>query len=86
MTYTVPCAVTTAHTPRLSLAVEGTPSAGAGETLTYTVTYRNTGSAPATGVILTLDAPDGVTPRSLPAHATAEALLTSINLNLSPRY
>ncbi|RSM99548.1 hypothetical protein DMB42_42385 [Nonomuraea sp. WAC 01424] len=56
---------TTAHTPRLSLAVEGTPSAGAGETLTYTVTYRNTGSAPATGVVLTLEAPDGVSPRTL---------------------
>ncbi|GAA2208968.1 hypothetical protein GCM10009850_044260 [Nonomuraea monospora] len=56
---------TTAHTPRVALAVEGTPSAGAGETLTYTVTYRNTGSAPATGVVLTLDAPDGVSPRTL---------------------
>ncbi|WP_345572372.1 DUF7507 domain-containing protein [Nonomuraea rosea] len=58
-------AATTAHIPGMSVAVEGTAAAGAGETLTYTVTYRNTGSAPATGVVVTLDAPADVSPRTL---------------------
>ncbi|MFB4282053.1 hypothetical protein ACBJ59_42640 [Nonomuraea sp. MTCD27] len=58
-------ATTTAHVPGLAVEVEGTSSAGAGEALTYTVAYRNTGSAPATGVVLTLEAPAEVSPRTL---------------------
>lgn len=58
-------ATTTAHVPGMSVAVEGTSAAGAGEELTYTVTYRNTGSAQATGVVVTLEAPADVSPRTL---------------------
>ncbi|MEV1001681.1 NEW3 domain-containing protein [Nonomuraea sp. NPDC050202] len=58
-------ATTTAHVPGMDVEVDATSEAGAGEALTYTVTYRNTGSAPATGVAVELEAPDGVSPRTL---------------------
>ena len=46
-------ATTTAHTPVLTLTSTATATANAGEATTHTLTYRNTGSAPATGVVVT---------------------------------
>ncbi|WP_433428819.1 DUF7507 domain-containing protein [Nonomuraea sp. CA-141351] len=53
-------AKTTAHVPVLTLTKTATPSAHAGDPLTYTLTYRNTGSAPATGVVVTDTLPGDV--------------------------
>lgn len=46
-------AKTTAHVPVLTLTRTATPGAHAGDPVTHTLTYRNTGSAPATDVVVT---------------------------------
>jgi len=43
-------ATTTVHTPVLTLAKSSTNSVAAGEAVTYTITYANTGSGPAANV------------------------------------
>ncbi|MGV9375845.1 hypothetical protein ACWDRB_08525 [Nonomuraea sp. NPDC003707] len=53
-------AATKIHAPALTVSATATPSVNAGEMITYTVAYRNTGSAPATGAALTTTLPSGV--------------------------
>ncbi|MEV6154374.1 DUF11 domain-containing protein [Nonomuraea sp. NPDC052129] len=53
-------ASTTAHAPVLTLSQTATPSAEPGEAITYTLAYRNTGSAQATGATLTQTLPAGL--------------------------
>ncbi|MDR8410308.1 hypothetical protein MTP10_16365 [Nonomuraea sp. 3-1Str] len=50
----------TVRAPHLTLAATATPTAGAGEAATTTLTVRNTGGAAATGVTLTYALPDEV--------------------------
>lgn len=44
---------TTVHAPVLALGKTATPSVNAGEAITYRLTYENTGSGDATGVVIT---------------------------------
>ncbi|HEU5003114.1 MAG TPA: CARDB domain-containing protein [Actinomycetota bacterium] len=44
---------TTVHAPVLSVTKTATPAVNAGEAITYRITYANTGSAPATGTVIT---------------------------------
>ena len=53
-------ASTTVHTPVLTFAKTATASVNAGEAITYTLTYQNTGSADAEGVIITDTLPKDV--------------------------
>lgn len=46
-------ASTTIHTPVMTLSKTATPSVNAGEAITYTITYENTGSADAESVMIT---------------------------------
>ena len=51
---------TTIHAPVLTLAKIATPSVGAGEAITYRLTYQNTGSGGATNVVVVDKLPAGV--------------------------
>jgi uncharacterized repeat protein (TIGR01451 family) len=51
---------TTVHAPVIALAKAGSASANAGEAITYTLTYENTGSGDATDVTITDRLPAGV--------------------------
>lgn len=48
----VATASTVVHTPILDLSKTATPSVNAGEAITYTITYENTGSGDAEGVVI----------------------------------
>lgn len=48
------------HAPKIALEQSATPSLNAGEAITYTLTYHNTGGATATGATLTQILPVGV--------------------------
>ncbi|TMR88845.1 DUF11 domain-containing protein [Nonomuraea basaltis] len=48
------------HAPKIALEQSAIPSVNAGEAITYTLTYRNTGSATATGATLTQTLPVGI--------------------------
>ncbi len=51
---------TTVHAPVLTMGLTATASVNAGEAVTYTVTYANTGSGGATNVVVTVVLPAGV--------------------------
>jgi uncharacterized repeat protein (TIGR01451 family) len=51
---------TTIHTPVLTLSKSATTSVNAGEAITYTITYQNTGSGAAANVMITDTVPAGV--------------------------
>ncbi|MEU7728421.1 hypothetical protein AB0B78_24765 [Streptomyces sp. NPDC040724] len=53
-------AITTVHAPRLTVGTSATPAVNAGEAITYTLTYANTGSGGASGVTVTDTLPPGV--------------------------
>jgi uncharacterized repeat protein (TIGR01451 family) len=53
-------AATTVHTPVFRLAKTAPPSVNAGEAITYTISYQNTGSGNASGVVLTDTLPAGL--------------------------
>lgn len=51
---------TTVHAPVLTVTKTATPAVNAGEAITYRISYANTGSAPATGTVVTDVLPAGV--------------------------
>jgi uncharacterized repeat protein (TIGR01451 family) len=53
-------ASTTVHAPKLTLSKTATASVNAGEAITYTIRYENTGSAGATNVVIADTLPAGV--------------------------
>jgi uncharacterized repeat protein (TIGR01451 family) len=53
-------ASTTVQAPRLTLSKSATTSVNAGEAITYTITYQNTGSGAAADVVVTDTLPAGV--------------------------
>lgn len=53
-------AITTVHAPRLTVDKSATAAVNAGEAITYTITYANTGSGGASGVTVTDTLPAGV--------------------------
>ncbi|MGN9841217.1 DUF7507 domain-containing protein [Nonomuraea sp. H19] len=53
-------ATTTVHAPVLTASLTATPAVNAGEAITYTITYANTGGGAASGVTVTATLPDGV--------------------------
>jgi uncharacterized repeat protein (TIGR01451 family) len=81
-------ATSTVHAPRITLSKTATPSANAGEAVTYTLTYANAGSGGATGVSISdvlptetyysraLDQGTGPQPTTVVANADGTTTLT----------
>ncbi|MDP9074135.1 MAG: DUF11 domain-containing protein [Actinomycetota bacterium] len=79
-----PASAVAAPTPQLSIAVDdGRASTAAGETLTYTVTVRNLGATPISGLQVTQTMPSGLSFLSGDSAGVATASTVTWHLDLA---